>query len=40
MSEGGDNLTVKFMIIDEAKHATAFPTTLIQGLDWLYGLPR
>ena len=27
---------VQFSIIDGAKHATAFPTTLIQGLDWLY----
>lgn len=40
LNEGGDNLTVKFVTIDGAKHATAFPTTLIQGLDWLYGLPR
>ena len=27
---------LQFSIIDGAKHATAFPTTLIQGLDWLY----
>jgi len=27
---------LEFSIIDGAKHATAFPTTLIQGLDWLY----
>ena len=27
---------LKFTIIDGAKHATAFPTTLIQGLDWFY----
>lgn len=40
LNEGGDNVTVKFVTIDGAKHATAFPTTLIQGLDWLYGLPR
>ena len=40
LNEGSDNLTVKFVTIDGAKHATAFPTTLIQGLDWLYGLPR
>lgn len=40
LNEGSDNLIVKFVTIDGAKHATAFPTTLIQGLDWLYGLPR
>ena len=36
-SQSDDNLTVKFKIIDEARHSTAFPTTLIQGLDWIYG---
>lgn len=40
LNEGNDNLTVKFVTIDGAKHATAFPTTLIQGLDWLYGLQQ
>jgi predicted alpha/beta superfamily hydrolase len=28
---------LKFSVIEGAKHATAFPTTLIQGLDWIYG---
>lgn len=31
------NIKLEFSIIDGAKHSTAFPTTLIQGLDWLYG---
>lgn len=31
-----EQLQLEFSIIDGAKHATAFPTTLIQGLDWLY----
>ncbi|MDO6567050.1 alpha/beta hydrolase-fold protein [Alteromonas sp. 1_MG-2023] len=30
-------INLKFKLIDEATHATAFPTTAIQGLDWLYG---
>lgn len=29
-------LNVKFMIIPEANHQTAFPTTAIQGLHWIY----
>ena len=32
-----DNLNVKLMIIPEADHATAFPTTAIQGLKWVLG---
>ncbi|WP_247670581.1 alpha/beta hydrolase-fold protein [Alteromonas sp. MMG017] len=31
------HINLKFKLIDEATHATAFPTTAIQGLDWLYG---
>lgn len=30
-------INLKFKLIDGASHATAFPTTAIQGLDWLYG---
>tara|TARA_R110002153_G_scaffold124543_11_gene271048 strand:- start:62 stop:892 length:831 start_codon:yes stop_codon:yes gene_type:complete len=36
-AQSGDNTTLKFRVIKEARHATAFPTTLIQGLDWIYG---
>ena len=35
--QAGSNISLKFNIIHGAKHATAFPTTLIQGLDWIYG---
>ncbi|MFY8325143.1 alpha/beta hydrolase [Pseudoalteromonas sp. ZZD1] len=31
------HIQLKINLIDGAKHSTAFPTTLIQGLDWLYG---
>nr|WP_231518572.1 alpha/beta hydrolase-fold protein [Alteromonas stellipolaris] len=31
------HINLKFKLIDEASHATAFPTTAIQGVDWLYG---
>ena len=30
------NLKIKLMVIPEASHETAFPTTVIQGLYWLY----
>ncbi|QLE87608.1 alpha/beta hydrolase [Shewanella sp. Scap07] len=33
-----NNILLKFSVIDGASHSTAFPTTLIQGLDWLYGV--
>lgn len=36
-SLSGDNITLKFNVINGARHSTAFPTTLIQGLDWIYG---
>lgn len=39
VTEAGESVTLKFNIIEDAKHATAFPTTLIQGLDWIYGKP-
>jgi len=31
------DLRVKLLVIPEANHQTAFPTTAIQGLHWLYG---
>ncbi len=36
-AQAGSNISLKFNIIHGARHATAFPTTLIQGLDWVYG---
>lgn len=36
-SQSSEDTHLAFRIIDGAKHATAFPTTLIQGLDWIYG---
>ncbi len=36
----GENTTLKFNVIKGVKHSTAFPTTLIQGLDWLYGINK
>lgn len=36
-AEASENVEIKLNIIDGAKHATAFPTTLIQGLEWIYG---
>lgn len=35
--QSGENIVLKFSVIDGARHATAFPTTLIQGLDWIHG---
>ncbi|XOV79032.1 MAG: alpha/beta hydrolase [Aestuariibacter sp.] len=35
--ESPDNVILNFRIIDGASHSTAFPTTLIQGLDWIHG---
>ncbi|GHG06075.1 alpha/beta hydrolase [Thalassotalea marina] len=34
----GENVLVKFKLLDDATHATAFPTTLVLGLDWLFGV--
>ena len=36
-AQSGENTLLKFSVIDGTRHATAFPTTLIQGLDWIYG---
>jgi len=30
------NLRAKILVIAEANHQTAFPTTAIQGLHWIY----
>ncbi|MEW6997409.1 alpha/beta hydrolase [Colwelliaceae bacterium BS250] len=35
--QSGANISLKFSIIEGARHATSFPTTSIQGLDWIYG---
>ncbi|GAB0111223.1 alpha/beta hydrolase-fold protein [Pseudoalteromonas distincta] len=32
-----NNIELKSVVIDGANHATAFPTTAIQGLDWVLG---
>lgn len=34
---GEERVCLKFSVTEGATHATAFPTTAIQGLDWLYG---
>ncbi|MCL1038105.1 alpha/beta hydrolase [Shewanella submarina] len=39
-SELGNKVSLQFRVIEGATHATAFPTTLIQGLDWIYGIPQ
>lgn len=36
-SRASDHTILEFRIVDGASHTTSFPTTLIQGLDWLYG---
>ncbi len=35
--QSGDKVELKFKTVEDASHATAFPTILIQGLDWIYG---
>ncbi|MCO1335151.1 alpha/beta hydrolase-fold protein [Microbulbifer sp. OS29] len=35
-TEKGIEVDTKLLIIPEANHGTAFPTTAIQGLDWIY----
>ncbi len=35
-AEASESVEIQLNIIDGAKHATAFPTPLIQGLDWIY----
>jgi hypothetical protein len=32
-----DNLNIKLLVIPEADHGTAFPTSAIQGLKWVLG---
>jgi len=32
-----DSVSLRVEILAEAKHHTSFPTSIIQGLDWLYG---
>lgn len=32
------NIDMRFSVVPGASHATAFPTTAIQGLDWIYGI--
>uniref|UniRef100_UPI002FDA51E7 alpha/beta hydrolase n=1 Tax=Arsukibacterium sp. TaxID=1977258 RepID=UPI002FDA51E7 len=34
------DIEINFSIISGASHTTAFPTTAIQGLDWVYGIKR
>ena len=34
------NIDLRFSVIPGASHATAFPTTAIQGLDWIYGIKK
>jgi len=34
------DIEINFSIISGASHATAFPTTAIQGLHWVYGIKR
>jgi hypothetical protein len=34
------NIEMKFSVIAGASHVTAFPTTAIQGLDWIYAIKR
>lgn len=35
-----EDIEINFSIVSGASHATAFPTTAIQGLDWVYGIKR
>ena len=39
-ASGNADIKINFTIVSGASHATAFPTTAIQGLDWLYGIKR
>ena len=34
------DIEINFAIVAGASHATVFPTTAIQGLDWVYGIKR
>jgi hypothetical protein len=37
---GSAEFELKFSTISGASHVTAFPTTAIQGLGWVYGIKR
>ena len=37
---GSGNIDLRFTLVPGASHATAFPTTAIQGLDWIYGVKK
>lgn len=39
IADAGESVELRFSVIENARHATAFPTTLTQGLDWIYGIP-
>ena len=39
-ASGNANIETNFAIVSGASHATAFPTTAIQGLDWIYAIKR
>jgi hypothetical protein len=32
----GSKVNSKLLVIPEADHYTAFPTTAVQGIDWIY----
>jgi len=34
------NIDLRFSVVSGASHATVFPTTAIQGLDWIYGIKK
>lgn len=34
------NVELRFSVVAGASHATAFPTSAIQGLDWIYGIKK
>lgn len=39
-ASGNADIKINFAIVSGASHATVFPTTAIQGLDWIYGIKR
>lgn len=38
--QSGSSIDLNFSVVENAKHATAFPTTAIQGLDWIYSISK
>lgn len=40
ITKQSSNINLQFAIVEGARHETSFPTTLIQGLDWIYGKSR